>query len=325
MAAAVETLALGDRVAWLRAEHLGEPGVRVIGVRCDAPVDVTSEPVWVAQVAVIAAALRAAGEPVAVDAVFSGESYGAELARRLGAADVRFGSRVTSATAVRRNLAGRWDDLAPATKAGLATRVVLVGAESTGTTTLAGLLASHYRERGGVWASTQCVEEYGREYTTLKWERSPGAALDELVWDVSDFDAVAAEQTRREESAASAGSPVLICDTDAFATAIWERRYLGSAARSGQPWKSVPGRRVYLVTDHEDVPWQDDGLREGDLAVRAAMTGWFIDALTVAGHSWVLLTGSLSERLDVAIRTVDALLALGARFGEPLRGPGFEG
>src|SRR5712671_546934 len=34
--------------------------------------------------------------------------------------------------------------------------------------------------------------------------------------------------------------------------------------------------------------WHDDGLREGDLAVRAAMTGWFTTALTVAGHSWVL-------------------------------------
>lgn len=322
MASAVETVPLADRVAWLRAEHVGEPGVRVIGVRCDAPVDVASEAVWAAQVAVISAALRAGGEP-AVDAVFTGESYGAELARRLGAADVRMGPRRTSATAVRRDLAGRWDDLAPATKAGLTTRVVLVGAESTGTTTIAGLLAEHYRARGGVWASTQCVEEYGRAYTMLKWERSPEVALDELVWDADDFDAIGAEQARREEEAAAAGSPVLICDTDAFATAIWERRYLGSAARSVQPWTSVPGHRVYLVTDHEGVPWHDDGMREGDMQVRAAMTGWFIDALTAAGHSWVLLTGSVSERLDVAIRTVDALVDLRARFGEPLRGPGF--
>ncbi len=324
MASAVETVALADRVAWLRAEHAGEPGVRVIGVRCDAPVDVTDERVWAAQVAVISAALRAGGEPV-VDAVFSGESYGAELARWLGAADIRFATRLSSGTAVRRDLAGRWGDLAPATKAGLTTRVVVVGAESTGTTTVAGLLAEHYRARGGVWASTQCVDEYGREYTQRKWERSPGIALDELVWTAAAFDVIGVEQTRREEAAAAAGSPVLICDTDAFATAIWERRYLGAAARTEQQWTSVPGRRVYLVTDHEGVPWHDDGIREGDLAVRAAMTRWFIDALTKAGQSWVLLTGSLSERVSMAIRTVDPLVAIRARFGEPLRGPGFEG
>lgn len=55
------------------------------------------------------------------------------------------------------------------------------------------------------------------------------------------------------------------------------------------------------------------------------MTRWFIDALTEAGQSWVLLTGSLSERVSMAIRTVDPLVEMRARFGEPLRGPGFEG
>jgi HTH-type transcriptional repressor of NAD biosynthesis genes len=69
----------------------------------------------------------------------------------------------------------------------------------------------------------------------------------------------------------------------------------------------VPPRAVYLVTDHDGVAWHDDGLREGDLRVREAMTGWFTEALTSAGYSWVLLTGSLSERLDTAIRTIDPL------------------
>lgn len=77
----------------------------------------------------------------------------------------------------------------------------------------------------------------------------------------------------------------------------------------------MPPRAVYLVTDHDGVPWRGDGMREGDLAVRAAMTGWFIDALTAAGHSWVLLTGTLEQRLHIAIRTIDPLLKSRARFG----------
>lgn len=115
---------------------------------------------------------------------------------------------------------------------------------------------------------------------------------------------------------------MLICDTDAFATAIWKRRYLGDA--SGGAWTAVPPRAVYLVTDHDGVPWHDDGMREGDLSGRAAMTAWFIDALTAAGQSWVLLTGTLEQRLDVALTTIEPLLAVRTRFGEPLRGPGFE-
>lgn len=322
MASAAESIALADRVGWLRAEHPDE-NVDVVGVRCDAPLDVTDERVWAAQVAVMAAAMRQrGGDPV--DAVYCGDAYGTGLAQRFDAKLVPLDRDGRSSSAIRADLVGGWDDLAAATRAGLVTRAVVVGAESSGTTTVTRELAEHYRRRGGGWARTQWVPEFGREYTELKW-RAAGGALDDLVWTAADFDAVATEQTRREEAAARSGSPLLVCDTDAFATAIWERRYLGVAARTGQAWTDVPRRDVYLLTDHRGVPWHDDGMREGDLAVRAAMTDWFADALTAAGHSWVLLTGSLDERVRLAVRTVEQLLAGRARFGEPLHGPGFGG
>jgi HTH-type transcriptional regulator, transcriptional repressor of NAD biosynthesis genes len=108
-----------------------------------------------------------------------------------------------------------------------------------------------------------------------------------------------------------------VCDTDAFATSVRERRYLGGQARRLQPWATtdLPRHDVYLLTSHEGVPWRDDGLRDGDLAVRAAMTGWFARALTAAGHSWVLLTGSLAGRPALALRVTDAVLARRAAFG----------
>ena len=49
------------------------------------------------------------------------------------------------------------------------------GAESTGTSTVAALLAMHYRARGGAWGRTRCVTEAGRDYTITKWQRArPG-------------------------------------------------------------------------------------------------------------------------------------------------------
>jgi NadR type nicotinamide-nucleotide adenylyltransferase len=323
MAASVETIPLADRMAWLRDEHRSDGNVRVAGIRCDAPVDVTDQRVWAAQVAAMRAGLKAAGAPPDVDAVFSGDDYLDELARWFGATGVRL-ARSGSSTAARRDLAGQWNELAPSTRAGLTTRVVVVGAESTGTTTVAEHLALHYFARGGVWAATRYVVEYGREYTRLKVVANPDVDITELPWNDADFDAIGPEQTRREEALARDGSPVLICDTDAFATALWKRRYLGTTSALTERWAAVPPRAVYLVTDHEGVPWHDDGMREGDLEVRAAMTAWFTEALTAAGHSWVLLTGTLQERLDMAIRTIDPLLAHRARFGEPLHGPGFE-
>jgi nicotinamide riboside kinase len=300
-------------------------------------VDVTDEHVWAAQVASIRAAMRPATD-LRVDAVFSCEAYGWDLARRFDAEHVRLerSSTDTSGTAIRADLAAGWTNLEPATRAGLATRIVVVGAESTGTTTIAAALADHYAARGGSWSTTRCVPEYGRAYTGQKWTLKrescgragrPDVALADLVWDTDDFDAVAAEQTRTEELAARLGSPVLLCDTDAFATSIWERRYLAAAARTDQPWSvapQLPRRDLYLITDHHDVPWYDDGIREGDLDVRAQMTGWFVDALTRSGHSWVLLTGSLEQRLSLAVRTIDQLLAIRMSFAAPLAGPGFE-
>ncbi len=326
MASAAESIPLADRVAWLRAEHAADATVTVVGIRCDAPTDYGDETVWAAQVALMRSAL-ATVTAVPVDGVFSSEGYGTQLASWFDAKHLPVDpDRTTvpiSATAVRADLAAGWAWLAPATRAGLTTRVVLVGAESTGTTTISRLLAEHYRARGGVWAGTRWVGEYGRDYTSIKWARdraaAPDLALDDLEWTVDDFDAVATEQTRRENAAAAAGSPLLVCDTDAFATAVWERRYLGPRARSCQPWAAaLPRRAVYLLTDHHGVPWVDDGLREGDQAVRAAMTGWFTEALTRAGESWVLLTGTLEQRLSLAIRTTDLLLQRAATFAAAL-------
>jgi HTH-type transcriptional regulator, transcriptional repressor of NAD biosynthesis genes len=329
MAAGCETLPLAERVSWLRAACAGLPEVMVAGVRCDVPTDLGDAVVWAAQVAVMRAALERDRRPP-VDAVFSSEPYGAELGGRFSAVHVSVdpGRQAVpvSASQIRADLSGCWDDLTGAAQVGLAARVAVVGAESTGTSTIAGLLAGHYRLRGGAWARTRCVAEAGRDYTVTKWEQArcaaaaagrPEPALEDLQWSAADFDAVAAEQTRRENEAAAAGSPLVVCDTDAFATSVWERRYLGGRARGLQPWATtaLPRHDVYLLTSHEGVPWHDDGLREGDLMVRAAMTGWFAAALTAAGHSWVLLTGSIEDRLALAVRVTDQVLQRRARFG----------
>ncbi|MCL2582182.1 MAG: AAA family ATPase [Streptosporangiales bacterium] len=332
MAAAHESVPLADRVAWLREAFAAGPGVSVLGAPCDAPVDYGDRAVWAAQVAVMRAALAVAGRPP-VDAVFASESYGAELADWFGAravsVDPARSAVPVSGTAVRSGLAEYWDFLSPPVRAGLAARIVVVGAESTGTTTVARDLADHFRNRGGAWARTRCVPEHGRDYTGAKWEMARAAAaaagqeapdLQALVWTREDFDAVADGQTRREEAAAREGSPVLVCDTDAFATSVWERRYLGEDARAvgSQPWAAAPGlprHDVYLLTAHEGVPWDDDGMREGDLEIRAAMTGWFALGLTRAGHSWVLLSGSREERLRLAARTAESVLSRRTGFG----------
>jgi NadR type nicotinamide-nucleotide adenylyltransferase len=327
MSSAADSIPLAERVRWMRAIHADGGNVHVTGLPCDIPFDLGDRTVWAAQVAGMRAAVQqVTSEPL--DAVFTSEEYGDELAARLGATHVCVDpQRVAvpvSATACRADLAGLWDRLHPVVRAGLAVRIVVVGAESTGTTTLSRALAEHYRARGGVWARTGWVHEHGRDYTVTKWDEQIAAAraagraapgMDELVWTADDFAVIATRQTELEDAAAAAGSPVLVCDTDAFATSVWERRYLGAdtGAAAASP---LPRRDVYLLTDHVDVPFVQDGIRDGE-HIRVDMTGWFVTALTRAGHSWVLLTGTREERLRLAVRVTDLALERRARFTAP--------
>src|SRR5258706_14795485 len=101
-----------------------------------------------------------------------------------------------------------WLSQGPPVRAWLTKRVAIVGAESTGTTTLARDLAKHY---GTTW-----VPEYGRELT--EEIVGVGTPMDKIDWSDIDFSAIAREQQRREDEAASQAGPLLICDTDALAT-----------------------------------------------------------------------------------------------------------
>jgi nicotinamide riboside kinase len=188
-------------------------------------------------------------------------------------------------------------------------RIVVVGAESTGTTTLCRGLAEHYRTR---WPQLDVVPEWGREYTYIKhtelMKTMPGATVEDLVWTPEDFVAIAREQNRLEDQAAE-DCRLVIADTDAWATTLWERFYLGehSTASVEEGMRGGP-RAVYLVTDHVGVPFEADGWREGEHR-RAEMTGWFLEGLAHSDHAWVILRGSRHERLSAAVGIVDALLA----------------
>ncbi|MGW2306075.1 AAA family ATPase [Streptomyces sp. NPDC001809] len=316
-ASSVESIALEDRVAWMREVH---PDALVVGAVDDHPVDLQDPDVWDAHMAVFRAAV-----PESVDAVFSSEPYGEELARRFGAVAVsvdpgreRF---PVSGTAVRADPAGTWDFLEPPVRAALTRRVVVLGAESTGTTTMALALADHYRRRGGVWARTRCVPEYGREYSELKLAElraeRPGAVWSDVAFHSADFPVIAQRQAELEEEAARDGSPVLFCDTDAFATTIWHERYMGTTSAATGEIAARGRQHLWLLTDHRGVDFEDDGLRDGE-HLRPWMTARFLTQLAHSERRTAVLTGPHEERLAAAVAAVDALLAEGWALADPL-------
>ncbi|GAA1878603.1 AAA family ATPase [Asanoa iriomotensis] len=296
-----ESIPLDLRVAWLREAHAATPHVRFVGRYDDHPIDYADPEVWDAHCTLF----REAAGDVDIDAVVSSEEYGAELARRFGAANVPFdldrAAFPVSGTAVRADPAGHWWALAPQVRAWFVRRVVVVGAESTGTTTVARDLAAHF---GTTW-----VPEYGRELTERKLAAlGPGATIFSVTWERADFVEVAHRQEAAADHAARSSGPLLFCDTDARATAIWEERYLGQSSdevRAAARWPDL-----YLLTDHVGVPFEQDGLRDGE-HVREWMTGRFRDTLAGAPVPVVELTGSRADRLATAVAACDKLLAAG--------------
>jgi HTH-type transcriptional regulator, transcriptional repressor of NAD biosynthesis genes len=329
MASVQESIPLADRVAWVGERWSAEPAVVVTGTADELAVDYDDDNAWAGHVALMRRALATAPGGPPVDAVFASEPYGVELARRFGAApvvlDVARGTFAVSGTKVRADPAAYWEELEPAVRGGLARRVVVVGAESTGTTTLSADLAAALRTRGGAHAFTGWVAEYGRELTVAKLAvaRSLAAAggaapsVFDLEWTDGDFELVGRRQNEAEDRAARSGGPVLVCDTDALATTVWQERYRG---RATGPVRRLAGRMapraLYLLTSHEDVPFDDDGLRDGE-HLRPWMTGRFREVLTASGVPWHELRGDRDARLRLALAEVDRMLARGWGLADP--------
>ena len=118
------------------------------------------------------------------------------------------------------------------------------------------------------------------------------------------------------DQAAADGGPALICDTDAFATPVWERRYLGPEHARLDP--ATLGRgHVYLLTHHDGVPFVQDGTRDG-AHLRARMTDEFLAQLVAHAKPFAVLTGTLARRLALAERITNQAVEQRLRIASPI-------
>lgn len=246
----------------------------------------------------------------APDVVFSSEDYGEEFARLLGARHVMVDRErqvvPISATRIRAAPLDHLDFLEPCVRAWYAKRVVVIGAESTGKTTLARMLAERFE--------TEWVPEFAREHWELKIGRW-SAGDPPPSWSPDEFLEIAVEQQRREEAAARRANRVLFADTNAFATGTWHERYRGVR----DPRVDAVGARdkvdLYLLTA-PDVPFVQDGLRDGE-HIREWMDQRFAEQLAKGQTPRVRLSGGYAQRFVQAVAAVERLLGMVSPHDEP--------
>ena len=274
----------GVRAEWIRFLH---PDVEVIETVDDLPE--APEP-WAERALAVLSGRRP-------DVVFTSEEYGQPWARLMGARAVtvdRARSRFPiSGSQLRADLGAHWSMLTPPAKAYFARRIAVVGAESSGTTTLAQALAQHYHT---VW-----VPEYGRGY----WEGRQYTP-DQEQWDSYEFVQIARGQAAWEDDLAMRANRLVVCDTDPLATHVWHRRFLGAYHDAVEHVADSRRYDLYLLTK-PDFPFVQNGTREGE-AIRLEMHQWFIDIIEAKKKPYLLMEGPPERRLAEAIRRIDALL-----------------
>jgi HTH-type transcriptional repressor of NAD biosynthesis genes len=161
---------------------------------------------------------------------------------------------------------------------------VITGAESTGPTTLAAALAERL---GTVW-----VPEVGRAVSEARGIPA--------VWTDEDFAMIARRQQRDEDRLARVSGPVLVCDTDALATCLWQERYMGRSTGQVEAIAASRGYALSVLTS-DDIPFVQDGLRDGE-HLRGWMTSRFRSRLRAP---WIEVSGSVDSRVEQVLAALN--------------------
>lgn len=166
----------------------------------------------------------------------------------------------------------------------------IVGAESTGKSTMAQALAARLAEATG-WRCTW-VSEFLREWCEREG-RTPA---------IHEQAAIAAEQARRIDVAAT-GYDIVVADTTPLMTAVYHRQVFGdrSLDEGSLTWQ----RRCTLsLLTALDLPWQADGLQRDGAHVREPVDATLREMLLRAGLPFVVVGGEGPARVEAAIDAV---------------------
>jgi NadR type nicotinamide-nucleotide adenylyltransferase len=169
-------------------------------------------------------------------------------------------------------------------------KIVIIGPESTGKSTLSRKLAAHFDEP---W-----VPEFAREY------------LDHLnrPYSYEDLLAIAKGQLNMEDEMAGRASDKLFCDTDLRVIRVWsEHRFKQTHSWINQ---QIRERKyaLYLLTAI-DIPWQDDPQREHpDPGMRQYFMQVYENEMRSSGVPWIKISGTEENRFQTAIEFIGKML-----------------
>ena len=181
-------------------------------------------------------------------------------------------------------------------------KVVVIGPESTGKSSLCEQLANHY--------NTEWVKEYAREYlltngTEYSYDNLLEIAKGQFALENAAIQLVENKTTNISES--NSTSQIILLDTNMYVLKVWCEFVFEKC----HPWilnQIVENSYdLYLLCD-VDLPWVKDELREyPDLEIREKLYHHYKDLLVNQSTPWVNISGNYQQRLDNAINAIDSV------------------
>ncbi len=223
---------------------------------------------------------------------YSSEHYGEHMSKALGAEDRRVdGSRSAvriSATDIRADAYRYRDYMDPIVYRDMITKIVFVGAMSTGKSTLTEALAKRY--------NTTFASEYGRDY----WAKFQ---VDRRIT-LEAFDEITIGHLAREEKAFQESNRYCFIDTNAITTYMYALDYHGKAPDLLEKTASENYMRydLFFLCD-DDIPYDDTWDRSGDQK-RHVFQKQIIADLLQRRIPFIVLRGSLEERMAKVVKTL---------------------
>jgi HTH-type transcriptional repressor of NAD biosynthesis genes len=229
------------------------------------------------------------------DFVFSSENYGEPFAKALGAesvvVDLARDMLPISGTQIRENVYEHRGWIDPVVYRDLVRKVVFVGTESAGKSTIAKTLAERL--------DTRWVHEYGREL----WEAQ------NLKGSFHDMLKIAENHYRREEAAILHSRDFLFCDTNPWTTLQWSEMYSGSAdERLYELVRRTKDEYIWFLCSN-DFGWVQDGTRElvGQKSMDFQLRN--MDQLVRWDIDYAVIAGSVEERVEQVIEELERQVA----------------
>ena len=200
-------------------------------------------------------------------------------------------------------------------------KIVIIGPESTGKSTLCKQLAKHY---DSLWCP-EFAREYllknGMDYTyddLLNIAKGQVALEEEYIssmvngqWSMSTPNEPKNSTNTKKASDSPFTidhSPPLFIDTDMYVLKIWCEFVFGKCHRFILDQIVERKYDLYLLCN-TDLPWVKDELREyPDLETREKLFDMYKDCMINQSTPWVIIRGNEEIRLKTAIQSVDSLL-----------------